>query len=144
MCMCVCLCACMHTHTCTNTAFPPAMLVVSNSILGLQQISTVQRLAKFALCWRIEDQLHVTSYFISLLMCSTCFGHYYIHHQELATTLLNYHIGRIVLGSMCVGDSVWLGWSGFHVAGWSLHHAKFSCRLSSVLSRAGLSGAPAS
>ena len=25
--------------------------------------------------------------------------------------LLNYHIGRIVLGSMCVGDSVWLVWS---------------------------------
>jgi len=24
----------------------------------------------------------------------------------------NYHIGRVVLGSMCVGDSVWLGWSG--------------------------------
>jgi len=30
---------------------------------------------------------------------------------------LNYHIGRIVLGSMCVGDSVWLGWSGIRVAG---------------------------
>ena len=28
------------------------------------------------------------------------------HHQELATILLNYHIGRIVLSSMCVGVSV--------------------------------------
>jgi len=45
-------------------------------------------------------------------MRSTCFGHEYIHHQELATILLNYHIGRIVLGSMCVGVSVWLGWNG--------------------------------
>jgi len=26
-------------------------------------------------------------------------------------------IVRIVLGSMCVGVSVWLGWSGIHVAG---------------------------
>ena len=26
--------------------------------------------------------------------------------------MLNYHIGRIVLGSMCVGVSVWLGWVG--------------------------------
>ena len=25
------------------------------------------------------------------------------------TILLNYHIGRIVLGSMCVGVSVWFG-----------------------------------
>ena len=35
------------------------------------------------------------------------------------TILLNYHIGRIVLGSMCVGVSVWLGWSGIRVAGFS-------------------------
>jgi len=35
---------------------------------------------------------------------------------------LNYHIGRIVLGSMCVGVSVWLGWSGNRVAGFSLQH----------------------
>ena len=30
---------------------------------------------------------------------------------------MNYHIGRIVLGSMCVGVSVWLVWSGIRVAG---------------------------
>ena len=35
----------------------------------------------------------------------------------LATILLNYHIGRIVLGSIRVGVSVWLGWSGVRVAG---------------------------
>ena len=32
-------------------------------------------------------------------------------------------LGRIVLASMCVGFSVWLGWSGIRVAGWS----KTSC-----------------
>jgi len=41
------------------------------------------------------------------------------YHQELATILLNYHIGRTVLDSMCVGVSVWLGWSGIRVAGLS-------------------------
>jgi len=35
------------------------------------------------------------------------------------TVLLNYQIGRIVLGSMCVGVSVWLGWSGIRVADWA-------------------------
>ena len=35
---------------------------------------------------------------------------------QLAAILLNYHIVRIVLGSMCVGVSVWLGWSGNRVA----------------------------
>jgi len=43
-----------------------------------------------------------------------------IHHQELVTILLNYHIGRIVLSSMSVGVSVWLVWSGIRVAGLSI------------------------
>ena len=30
--------------------------------------------------------------------------------------MLHYHIGRIVLGSMCFGVSVWFGWSGIRVA----------------------------
>jgi len=42
------------------------------------------------------------------------------------TLLLNYHIGRIVLGSMCVGVSVWLGWSGIRVASFSLQHGYHS------------------
>jgi len=46
------------------------------------------------------------------------------YHQELATILLNYHIGRVVLGSMCVGISVWLGWSGICVAGSNTHRTK--------------------
>jgi len=33
--------------------------------------------------------------------------------------LLNYRIGHFVLRSMCVGDSVWLGWSGIRVAGFT-------------------------
>ena len=47
-------------------------------------------------------------------------------YQELATILLNYHIGRIVLGSMCVGVLVRLGWSGIRVAGFSLQHGYHS------------------
>jgi len=40
--------------------------------------------------------------------------------------LLNYYIGRIFLGSMCVGVSVWLGWSGIRVAGWRPQHGYHS------------------
>ena len=32
--------------------------------------------------------MNVTCYFIVLLIGSTCFGHYYAHHQELATMML--------------------------------------------------------
>ena len=38
--------------------------------------------------WRIKNQLDATCYFIVFLTGSTCFGHYYAHHQELATYLL--------------------------------------------------------
>jgi len=34
-----------------------------------------------------KNQLDVTYYFIVLLIGSTCFGHYYVHHQELTTTM---------------------------------------------------------
>jgi ABC-type proline/glycine betaine transport system permease subunit len=56
-------------------------------------------LTAISLCtsWRMKDQLDVTCYFISLLMCSTCFGHWHIHLQKLATVLLNDHISRLVL-----------------------------------------------
>jgi len=37
--------------------------------------------------------------------------------------LLNYHIGRFVLGSMCVGDLVRLDLSGVRVAGFSLQQS---------------------
>jgi len=34
-----------------------------------------------------KNQLDATYYFIALLIGSTCFGHYYAHHQELATIM---------------------------------------------------------
>jgi len=36
---------------------------------------------------REENQLDVTEWFIALIICSTCFGHLYAHHQELETIL---------------------------------------------------------
>ena len=39
------------------------------------------------------------------------------HHQEFATVLLNYHIGRLVLSSLCVGDLVRLVLGGVRFAG---------------------------
>ena len=41
----------------------------------------------------------------------------HIHLQELATVLLNYHIGRLVLSSLCVGDLVRLVLRGIRFAG---------------------------
>ena len=35
-----------------------------------------------------KNLIDVTYYFIVLLIGSTCFGHYYAHHQELATIML--------------------------------------------------------
>jgi hypothetical protein len=35
-----------------------------------------------------ENQLDATEWFIALIICSTCFGHFYAHHQELETVLV--------------------------------------------------------
>ena len=35
-----------------------------------------------------ENQLDATESFIALIICSTCFGHLYAHHQELETILV--------------------------------------------------------
>jgi len=37
---------------------------------------------------REEKQLDATEWFIVLIICSTCFGHLYAHHQELDTILV--------------------------------------------------------
>ena len=37
---------------------------------------------------REENQLDATEWFIALIICSTCFGHLYAHHQELETILV--------------------------------------------------------
>ena len=77
-----------------------------------------QQITKFKV-WRIKYQLVVTGCFISIVITSTCLRHSYIHHHEIGTILLNYHIDRDLLGSMCFGDLVWLVWNVIRVAGWS-------------------------
>jgi len=37
---------------------------------------------------RGENQLDATELFIALIICSTCFGQLYAHHQELETILV--------------------------------------------------------
>jgi len=42
--------------------------------------------------WEEENKLDATQCFIELLISSTCFGHDYAHHQELATIHLLWHV----------------------------------------------------
>jgi hypothetical protein len=37
---------------------------------------------------REENQLDATEWFIALIICSTCFRHFYAHHQELDIILV--------------------------------------------------------
>jgi len=65
---------------------------------------------------RIKDQLDTTCYFISLLMCSTCFGHNISIISSLRLfcwiiTLVVLFLVRCVL--------VWLSWNGIRVAGFT-------------------------
>ena len=56
--------------------------------------------------------------------------------------LLNYHIGRLVLSSLCVGDLVRLGLSSARVAGFSLQHGQhghYSISAKSIAEQLGIS-----
>ena len=37
------------------------------------------------ICVEKKNQLHATEWFIAFIMCSTSFGYFYAHHQELKT-----------------------------------------------------------
>ena len=61
-----------------------------------QWAQVCQRLCKYDvglsvhLCICVEqiNQLDATEWFIAFIKCSTCFGHFYAHHQELETICL--------------------------------------------------------
>ena len=50
---------------------------------------------------REENQLDATEWFIALLICSTCFGHLYAHHQELGTILVL--LSHVVCNALVAG-----------------------------------------
>ena len=50
---------------------------------------------------REENQVDATEYFIALIICSTCFGHLYAHHQELETILVL--LPRMVCNTLAAG-----------------------------------------
>jgi hypothetical protein len=40
---------------------------------------------RHCICIEKKNQLDATAWFIALIICSACFGHFYVHHQELET-----------------------------------------------------------
>jgi hypothetical protein len=59
-------------------------LVVNGSIEMFENIKNVPRIVSH-ISYEKENQLDATQWFIELMIRSTCFGHYYAHHQELET-----------------------------------------------------------
>ena len=59
-------------------------------------VSAVHTCINFLVSRREENHLDATEWFIALIICSTCFGHLYAHHQELETIL--------VLLPLCIRD----------------------------------------
>ena len=50
---------------------------------------------------REENQLDATECFVALIMCTTCFGHLYAHHQELEAILVL--LPHMVCNALVVG-----------------------------------------
>ena len=53
----------------------------SRNVSSLQLLDTM----KFRTCVQKKNQLDATEWFNALITCSTCFGHFYAHQQELET-----------------------------------------------------------
>ena len=56
-------------------------------------------------CIHVEkkNKLDATDRFIALIICLTCFGHFYTHHQELEVILCYYRLWCTVLGCWLPG-----------------------------------------
>jgi len=70
------------------------------------------------ICVEKKTQLDITEWFIALIICSTCFGYFYAHHQELETIC-------VLLPPMVC--SVWLLVVGGQVQGSRLCVQKEGC-----------------
>ena len=62
-------------HFATNHCLKIHLNIILSNNFYLQDFVT--------LCVEKKNQLDVTECFIVLMICSTCFGHFYAHHQEL-------------------------------------------------------------
>ena len=62
-----------HLRLCLPSGVLPSEPVVRFCERGIK--SNVYWTVHHCNSWRMKDQLDVTCYFISLIMCSTCFGH---------------------------------------------------------------------
>jgi len=76
------------THNTVISSVEICMIVPVSVISAISHWFRVELLRTQICNWRIKNQLDATYYFIVLLIGSTCFGHYYAHHQELATVML--------------------------------------------------------
>ena len=87
----MCVCSSSSSTDCTNTYFEKKIRTLSYSINAIQNkcMSYLSLLDRASLSYlKNKNQLDTTYYFIILLIVSTCFGHYYAHHQEFATIML--------------------------------------------------------
>ena len=57
------------------------------------------------ICVEKKNQLDATEWFIALIICSTCFEHFYAHHQQLETILCYYRLWCAMPWLLVVGRS---------------------------------------
>ena len=81
-----------------------------------------------------KNQLDATYCSIVLLIDSTCFGHYYAHHQELATVMLITTLVVSFLGCCRLEVRCRLCWSSVRAAGYSTTESCYNMMMSIVVS----------
>ena len=77
------------------------------------------------ICVEKKNQLNATEWFIPLIICSTCFGYLYAHHQELEI--------------ICVITACGLQYLGCWLSGVRCRTADYASRMRDVARRVGFS-----
>ena len=72
-----------------------------------------------------KNHLDATELFIALIIRSTCFGHFYAHHQELETIVFYYRLRCAVLGC-------WLSGARCRAAGYASRKCDVARRATSI------------
>ena len=84
-------------------------------------IDCILCLLDHALLWQLKNKrptwCHLLFYFTSYVL--NMFRTSIYPSSGACDYSVEYHVSHIVFGLMFVGVSVWVGWSGIHVAGWN-------------------------
>jgi len=128
-----------QSEVCRKTLLLRLLMLSEDPFLNSSQVWCMfVRASLYEYMRREENHLVATKWFITLIICSTYFGHLYVHHQEFKTILVL--LPRMVCNALVAGG--WRSGAGQQVMrpGWGklLKHSLLPCTWPPTASNQGI------